>query len=112
MGDALMDIVVRASAIFVFLWIVMRAIGKRELAQMSAFDLILLVILGDLIQQGVTQEDRSIAGACIAVATITLWVIVFGYITYRFSRVRDVIGGLPLLVVRDGRPLEDLMRYE
>jgi uncharacterized membrane protein YcaP (DUF421 family) len=107
-----MDIVLRSTAIYFALYAATRVMGKRELAEMSPFDLILLVIMGDLIQQGVTQNDRSVFGALIAVATITLWVVVFGWITYRSKRVRDIVQGLPVVVVRDGRPVEDLMAIE
>jgi uncharacterized membrane protein YcaP (DUF421 family) len=107
-----MDIVLRSAAVFVFLWFATRAMGKRELSEMSPFDLILLVIMGDLIQQGVTQDDRSVTGAFIAVATMTLLVITLGFVTYRWKRAREVVDGLPLVVIRDGRPLDDLMQYE
>jgi uncharacterized membrane protein YcaP (DUF421 family) len=100
-----MDIVIRATVIFFLLWLVTRSMGKRELAEMSAFDLILLVIVGDLVQQGVTQDDRSITGATIAVATIAAWVIVFSYLSFRSKRVGEVMSGLPVVVVRDGVPL-------
>lgn len=107
-----MDIVVRASAIYIVLWLVLRGMGKRELAQLSPFDFVLLVIMGDLIQQGVTQDDRSIFGALIAVATITLWVVTMSWITFRWRRANDVVNGLPVVVVRDGKTDEDLLRYQ
>jgi uncharacterized membrane protein YcaP (DUF421 family) len=107
-----MDIVIRATAIFVMLWFVTRAMGKRELAEMSPFDLILLVIMGDLIQQGVTQEDRSITGAVIAVMTITFLVIVQSWLSFRSKRAQEVLDGLPVVVLRDGKPDEDLLALE
>src|SRR4051794_5432222 len=112
MGVPLMDIFVRASVIFFLLWLITRSMGKRELAELSAFDLILLVIVGDLVQQGVTQDDRSITGAVIAVSTIAAWVIVFSYVSFRSKRVSDVISGLPVVVVRDGEPLVHLLAGE
>ena len=54
-----------------------RGTGKRELSEMTAFELILLVTMGDLIQQGVTQEDMSITGAFLAVGTLAFWILVF-----------------------------------
>lgn len=54
-----MELVIRATIIFFFLWLLTRAMGKRELSEMTAFELILLVTVGDLVQQGVTQEDMS-----------------------------------------------------
>src|SRR4051812_36848268 len=112
MGDAVMDIVLRATAIFVLLWLVTRGVGKRELAEMSAFDLILLVIVGDLIPQGVTQDDRSVTGAVLAVATITFWVIHSSYVSFRSKHVEAVMGGLPVVVLRDGEPLPKFLAGE
>lgn len=107
-----MDIVLRASVVYFALYLATRLMGKRELAEMSPFDLVLLVIMGDLIQQGVTQDDRSILGALIAIATITLWVITIGWITYRSRRARNLVEGLPVVVVRDGRTVDELMKLE
>jgi uncharacterized membrane protein YcaP (DUF421 family) len=107
-----MDIVVRATAIFALLWLVTRGMGKRELAQMSSFELILLVTMGDLIQQGVTQDDRSITGAGLAVATITFWVLLFAIITNRSRRIERVFGGIPVVVIRDGQPVPEAMKLE
>jgi uncharacterized membrane protein YcaP (DUF421 family) len=107
-----MDIVVRATVIYFVLWAITRGMGKRELSEMSPFDLVLLVIVGDLVQQGVTQDDRSVTGAMIAVSTIAAWVIVSSYLSFRSKRVGDVMSGLPVVVVRDGEPLEDLLASE
>lgn len=107
-----MEIVVRATVIFFFLWALTRALGKRELAEMSAFELVLLVVVGDLIQQGVTQEDYSLTGAMLATGTIGLWVLLFGYLTFRLRRLQPVFEGVPVVVVRDGRPIEEAMRIE
>lgn len=107
-----MEIIARATAVYLFLWIVARGVGKRELAELTAFELILLVTMGDLIQQGVTQEDMSITGACLAVGTLTLWILVFSYLSFRFRGMRRRLEGLPAIVVRDGRPLHDVLRIE
>lgn len=107
-----MELPVRATVMFFFLWCVTRGVGKRSLAEMSAFELVLLITVGDLVQQGVTQEDRSVTGAFVATGTITFWVIVFGYVSWRFRGSREVIEGIPLLVVRHGQPLTEVMRAE
>jgi uncharacterized membrane protein YcaP (DUF421 family) len=107
-----MEIVIRSAIVFFFLWFVTRAMGKRELAQMSAFELVLLVVFGDLVQQGVTQEDTSVVGAFLAVGTIAFLTIAFSALSFRSKRAAQVIGGRPVIVVRDGRPLEDALRYE
>jgi uncharacterized membrane protein YcaP (DUF421 family) len=107
-----MEIIVRATVIYFFLWMLTRALGKRELAEMTAFELLLLVVVGDLIQQGVTQEDMSITGAILAVGTIGAWILVFSWLGYRFRPARNLIEGVPVVVVRDGRPIEPALRLE
>lgn len=107
-----MEIVWRAVAIYFFLWFITRVIGKRELGQMSAFELVLLVTMGDLIQQGVTQEDFSVTGAMLAVGTFALLIVFFSYVSWRFRGTRRALEGMPVVVVKDGRMLEKAMRYE
>ncbi len=107
-----MDIVLRASAIFVLLVIVTRVTGRRELAQMEPFDLILLVVLGDIIQQAVTQQDTSITGAALAVSTLALLTVAVSYVSFRFRRVRPLLEGEPIVLVEDGRPIEANLRRE
>jgi uncharacterized membrane protein YcaP (DUF421 family) len=107
-----MEIVIRATVIYWFLWLVMRGIGKRELAEMSPFDLILLVTIGDLVQQGVTQEDFSLVGAFMAVGTMAFWVVVFAASQYRWTRARRFVSGSATIVVRDGVPLERVLRLQ
>ena len=107
-----MEIVYRAAVIYFFLWFITRAVGKRELGQMSAFELVLLVTMGDLIQQGVTQEDYSVTGSMLAVGTFTLLIVFFSYVSWRFPRTRDKLEGQPVIVIQDGAMREDVMRYE
>ena len=107
-----MEIIVRATVIYFFLWMLTRALGKRELAEMTAFELLLLIMVGDLIQAGVTQEDTSVTGAILAVGTIAVWILVFSFLGWRFPRARKMIEGVPVVVVKDGRPIEPALRLE
>lgn len=107
-----MEMVLRATAIYFFLWVVSRAVGRRELAELSAFELMMLVIVGDLIQQGVTQNDMSVTGAMLAVGTIGCWTVVFSYISFRWRRTKTIIDGFPVLVVLDGKLLSQTLRME
>jgi uncharacterized membrane protein YcaP (DUF421 family) len=107
-----MEIVLRAAVIYVFLWIVTRVIGKKELAELSAFELVLIVTIGDLVQQGVTQEDMSVTGAMLAVGTIALLVVGTSYIGYRWRGSRRVIEGVPVIVVDDGRLVPEVLEME
>jgi uncharacterized membrane protein YcaP (DUF421 family) len=106
------EIVIRALVVYVLLWILVRAVGKRELGELTAFELLLLVVLGDLVQQGVTQEDYTVTGALLSVSTIALVVVASSYVSFRFRKPREVIENLPALVVRDGRFQDDVIRVE
>lgn len=107
-----MEIVIRSTVIFFFLWLLTRATGKRVLSQLSAFELMLMVTVGDLVQQGVTQEDMSLTGNMLAVGTIGVWISVFSYVSYRWGKTRPVIEGLPVLILRDGKILKEALRVE
>src|SRR5579885_1437055 len=107
-----MDIVLRAIAVFVFLMVLIRVIGRRELSSLQPFDLILLIILGDAVQQGLTQDDYSLTGAFLAVGTIAVLQVFVSWLSYRFPRTRGVIEGTPIVVVQDGKPIERNLRRE
>jgi len=107
-----MQIVVRAAAMYFFVWFMTRAMGKKEMAQLSVFEMILAVTMGDLIQQGVTQEDQSVTGAMLAVGTIGMLVVLFSFVAHRVPRTRSAIEGIPVVLVRDGKPVQRAMRYE
>lgn len=107
-----MDILIRSVAIFAFLWLVVRIGGKREVAQLSAFDMILLVTVGDLVSQGVVQEDYSVTAAVIAVSTFALAGIALNAISFRYPWFRPWLAGKARIVVRDGEPLLDTLAGE
>jgi uncharacterized membrane protein YcaP (DUF421 family) len=107
-----MDIAIRAAIIFVFIFALTRTVGRRELNSLEPFDLILLVVLGDLIQQGVTQSDYSLTGAVIAIATIGLLTVLFSYLSFRFRKLRPVLEGEPIVLVEQGEPIERNLRRQ
>jgi uncharacterized membrane protein YcaP (DUF421 family) len=107
-----MEIVVRAAAIFVFLWFVTRAVGRTTLGELSTFELVLYVTMGDLVQQGVTQQDYSVTAAVLAIGTFALLTVGLGYVAWRFPRLRRFIHGTPVVIVRSGEPVREVMRQE
>jgi uncharacterized membrane protein YcaP (DUF421 family) len=107
-----MDIVLRATAVFFFLYILMRIVGKRQLSTLEPFDLILLIILGDAVQQGLTQDDYSITGTFLAVGTIALLVLGTSVLNFHVPRLRPILDGQPVIVVQDGKPIERNLRRE
>jgi uncharacterized membrane protein YcaP (DUF421 family) len=107
-----MDIVLSAIVIFVLLYVLMRVIGRRELSALEPFDLILLIVVGDLVQQGLTQDDYSLTGALLAIGTIAMLVLAVSFVNFRFPRLRPLLDGEPIVIVQDGKPIEKNMRRE
>ena len=101
-----MDIVLRAIIVFCFLLVLTRVIGRRELSSLQPFDLILIIILGDAVQQGLTQDDYSLTGAFLAIGTIAVLQVFVSWVGFRFPRARPVIEGPPIVVVQDGDVIE------
>jgi uncharacterized membrane protein YcaP (DUF421 family) len=100
------DIVLRAALAWGFIFFLTRVVGRRELSSLEPFDLIMLIVLGDLVQQGVTQSDYSVTGLVLAAGTIAMMQIVVSYANFRFKRLRIVLDGEPIVLVEDGRVLE------
>jgi len=107
-----MDVVLRAAVVFLVLGVVIRITGKRQIAQLSAFDLILLVTMGDLIGQTVLQEDFSLTAGLLAVSTFGVLSMVMGMMMYFLPKSRPALRGQATVFLRDGRVDEDVMRYE
>jgi uncharacterized membrane protein YcaP (DUF421 family) len=106
------EIVLRAVVVYVLLWLLLRAMGKRELSEVTAFELVILVVLGDLVQNGVTQEDMSVTGSTLAVTTMGLLAVSSSVIGNRFRRTRPFLDGEPSIVVRDGEVQDEVLRMQ
>ncbi|HEX3433345.1 MAG TPA: YetF domain-containing protein [Solirubrobacteraceae bacterium] len=107
-----MDLVIRAAVVFFFVFLVTRVVGRRQLSELEPFDFILLVVVGDLVQQGVTQSDESVTGALIVIATIALLSLLVSWLSFRWRGLRVVTEGEPIVLVQDGRKIERNMRRE
>jgi uncharacterized membrane protein YcaP (DUF421 family) len=106
------DLVFRTTYVFFLILLLTRAVGRRELGSMEPFDLILLVVIGDLVQQGVTQSDYSLTGATTVVVTLGLLTVVTAYASFRVKRLRPILEGVPIVLVVDGEPIERNLRRE
>ena len=107
-----MDLTIRAVALFCFVYLLTRIIGRRELSSLEPFDLILLIVIGDAIQQGLTQDDYSVTGALIVIGTFAILQILVSYLSFRFPRLRPALDGEPIVVVQDGRAIVKNMKRE
>lgn len=107
-----MDVALRALVVFVLLLIVTRAVGRRELSTMEPFDLILLVVIGDLVQQGITQSDYSLTGTLIVIGVLAVMTVLTSWASFRLPRLRPVLEGEPIVLVEHGRVIERNLRRE
>jgi uncharacterized membrane protein YcaP (DUF421 family) len=107
-----MDIALRGAALFFFIFFLTRVIGRRELSSLQPFDLILLIVLGDTIQQGLTQDDYSVTGSLIAVGTIAGLQVLTSYTSFRFRWARRLLDGDPIVLMQDGKVIEKNLRRE
>ena len=107
-----MDIVLRASVAFVFVFALLRVMGRRELSTLEPFDVILLVVIGDLVQQGVTQSDMSLTGMILAVGTFSLLVIVTSWLSFTSRTARTVLEAAPIVILERGKAVERNLRAE
>jgi uncharacterized membrane protein YcaP (DUF421 family) len=107
-----MDLVIRAAVVFFFIFLVTRIVGRRQLSELEPFDLILLVVLGDLVQQGITQSDQSVTGTLIVISTIALLSVGVSWAAFRFKALRLLTEGEPIVLVHDGQPIPRNMRRE
>jgi uncharacterized membrane protein YcaP (DUF421 family) len=107
-----MDLAFRATFLFSFIYLLTRVIGRRELSSLEPFDLILLIVIGDAVQQGLTQDDYSVTGALIVVGTFAVLQVTVSYLSFRFKRLRPMLDGEPVVVVQDGKVIERNLKRE
>jgi uncharacterized membrane protein YcaP (DUF421 family) len=106
------DLVVRATVAFALVLLLTRIVGRRELSSLQPFDVILLVVIGDLVQQGVTQNDFSVTGMILVGGTIGILTVATSFLGFRFPRLRPILEGEPVVIVDDGKVLERNLRRE
>lgn len=107
-----MDLVLRAVFVYVLILVVTRAVGRRELGKLGPADLILLVVIGDMVQQGVTQSDNSLTGTTIVIATLAVLTVAGGWLSFRFRRLRPLLEGDPIVLIADGQIQERALRRQ
>src|SRR3954447_25996213 len=107
-----MDLALRATFLFGFIFLLTRIIGRRELSSMEPFDLILLIVIGDAVQQGLTQDDYSVTGALVVVGTFAMLQVLVSFLSYKFAALRPALDGEPIVIVQDGKAIQKNMKRE
>lgn len=107
-----MEIVFRAVAIFIFLWLITRIVGRSTIGELSTFQLILFITMGDMVQQAVTQQDYSVTAGVLAVSVFAVLTVALSWANMRWPRLRSLTHGVPVVIVQDGSPLDRSMRRE
>jgi uncharacterized membrane protein YcaP (DUF421 family) len=106
------DLIIRTVVVFLLIFLLTRVIGRRELGSLEPFDLILMVVIGDLVQQGVTQSDYSLTGVVLVISTLCLMTVSFSFLSFKFPKLRPVLDGEPLVLLEDGQVIEGNLRRE
>jgi uncharacterized membrane protein YcaP (DUF421 family) len=107
-----MDTVIRIAFIYFFLMIALRIMGKRELSEMSPFELVTLLMIPEIFSTALARQDYSMTHATIGVATLFTLVFVTSLLSFRFKRVEQIVEGTPTILVHDGRLIEQNLKRE
>ena len=104
------EFVARAAIVYVFLIVLLRISGKRQVGQLSPFDLVMLLVLSNTVQNSMNAGDNSVAAGMILATTLVALNFAVGHATYRSRRIEDLIDGRPQILIHDGKLYEDVMR--
>ena len=104
-----MELVYRSLFVFGFLWFITRVTGRATLGELSTFQLLLYVVMGDLVQQAVTQQDYSVTSSVLAVGVFALMTVFVSWLNMRIPRLRPLVHGVPVVLVDHGQPLPEVL---
>ena len=106
------EFVLRASIVYFILLVMIRASGKRTMGQLTPFDMLLVVLLGNAVQNALLGKDTSVGGGLLLAATLIVLNWIVGLVSARSPRVEAIIEGSPVLLARDGKIYRDVLRRE
>lgn len=105
-----MEAPLRAFAVYAFLLLMFRIAGKRTFAQITPFDLVLLLILGEATQQGLIGDDFSVTKALLLITSLLGIDIAFSYAQRYLKPIDRLVEGLPLVVLEEGKAIDERMK--
>jgi uncharacterized membrane protein YcaP (DUF421 family) len=112
LGSTLPEIVLRTTIVYLFLVLILRVTGKREVGQMSILELIVILVISDAVQNSMVGENTTLWGGLIAVTTLFVADNILKFATRRSQRLQKALEGEPRLLVRDGRILTKALKEE
>ncbi len=105
-----MDAILRASAIYFFLLIMLRLSGRRTMAETTTFDFVLLLIIAETTQQAMLGEDFSITNAALLITTLVAIDVLMSHLKQRSGTMERIVDGIPMVIVENGQPLTDRLK--
>ena len=105
------ELVLRSAVVYSALIIILRVTGKRQVGQLAPFDLVLLLVLSNAVQNSMNGGDNSLAGGLISAVTLVTLNYLVGYATFKSKRIEAIVEGRPLLLIHNGRVLEDVLAH-
>jgi uncharacterized membrane protein YcaP (DUF421 family) len=103
------ELIVRSLLVYLFLLVVLRLTGRRQVGQLAPFDLVLLLVLSNTVQNSMNGGDNSLIGGLISATTLIVANLLVGVVTFRSKRVEGLIEGRPEILIPDGRLYEDVL---
>jgi uncharacterized membrane protein YcaP (DUF421 family) len=104
------ELIVRGTIVYLFLLILLRLTGKRQIGQLAPFDLVLLLVLSNAVQNSMNGGDNSLVGGLISAATLVALNYGVGYATFKSKKLEALIEGRPQVIIHNGKVFEDVMR--
>ena len=104
--------VLRATAIYALVMVLVRVSGKRAVGQFTPFDLVMLILIGNAVQNGINGGDNSLTGAAIMATTLIALNYGVAFVTSRSRRAERIVEGVPVVLARDGKLFEGVLRRE
>ena len=106
------EFIARAVVVYIFLLVILRVTGKRQVGQLAPFDLVLLLVLSNALQNSMNGGDNTVTGGVISAVTLVFLNWLLGYATYRSKKIGRFVEGRPQVIVHNGQVYRDVMESE
>lgn len=106
------ELVFRGTVVYFSMFILMRIWGKKHLGEVTAFDFILLLFISEAVQNSLVDDDKSLFGGMIVILTFLFWSTVLNKLSFRSKRIEKFLDGTPKVIVKNGKPIEDMLKKE